>query len=39
MPNANRDLNINNEEGFGEIPIQEIGDPDGMATGEFVNEY
>ena len=41
MSNVNRDIvnQINNEEGFGDIPLQEIGDPDGMPAGEFVNEY
>ena len=42
MSNVNRDIvnQISNEEGFGEIPLQEIGDPDGMPTGgDFANEY
>ena len=41
MSNVNRDIahQINNEEGFGEIPLQEIGDPDVMPAGEFGNEY
>tara|TARA_B110001450_G_C17611105_1_gene477324 strand:+ start:997 stop:1362 length:366 start_codon:yes stop_codon:yes gene_type:complete len=42
MSNVNRDIvnQISNEEGFGEIPLQEIGDPDGMPHAqEFANEY